>query len=448
MTEIRTTTRVKLDGSRPRLFRRRFSLQVLEGPDRGAQLTTARETVSVGSASQNDLVLTDSSVSRHHLRVEATPRGFQLTDLDSTNGTTLGQLELRQILAHGPVELHLGQSLVRFAPLAEEEEVPLPTIDRFGDVLGCSPAMLELFRNLENIASKDVTVLIEGETGTGKELVAEALHQNSPRRGGPFVVVDCGAIPYNLIESELFGHLRGAFTGAVSDRAGAFEEADGGTVFLDEIGELDLPLQPRLLRALEQRQVKRLGDARMRKIDVRVIAATNRDLQRHVNQGTFRADLFYRLAVMHLRVPPLRHRPEDVELLVARLLPDIASRYGVPAPQLDRETLQQLVSHPWPGNVRELRNFLERLVALSRSGSPVQAVEDLGPPAAAEGLSIGELAHLPFKEAKAQWTATFDVSYLKRLLERCDQNVAEASRQSGIDRVHLFRLIKKYDLKR
>jgi transcriptional regulator with GAF, ATPase, and Fis domain len=442
------TTRVKLDGDRPRLFRRKFTLQVLEGPDRGSSLTSAKDTVTVGSSPKNDLVLADAAVSRHHLRVEATPRGFMLSDLDSTNGTTVGTLQLQQALAHGPVELRIGESTLRFTPLAEEEEVLIPATDHYGPVLGRSPAMRELFCQLEMIAGKDVTVLLEGETGTGKELIAEAIHEHSPRRKGPFVVVDCGAIPSNLIESELFGHLRGSFTGAVSDRCGAFEEAEGGTVLLDEVSELDLPLQPRLLRMLEQRQVKRLGEPRFRKVDVRVIAATNRDLQRQVNQGTFRSDLYYRLAVMHLRIPPLRHRPEDVELLVQRLLPEIATRLGLPGPpELDGETMQQLIGHPWPGNVRELRNFLERVVTLSHSRVSFTAPEELGPVPPAEGMTLDELEHLPFREAKARWTEAFDVAYLQRLLARCNQNVAEAARQSGIDRVHLFRLVKKYNLR-
>jgi transcriptional regulator with PAS, ATPase and Fis domain len=309
-------------------------------------------------------------------------------------------------------------------------------------VLGASASMRELFAKLKAASGQNVTVLLEGETGTGKELLAREIHQHSPRRDGPFVIVDCGAIPAALIESELFGHARGAFTGAAGDRAGAFEEAHGGTIFLDEIGELDLPMQPRLLRALESGQIKRLGEAAHRKVDVRIIAATNRDLERAVNQATFRADLFYRLAVVRLRVPPLRERPEDVQPLALALFAEAARRFGLDqAPALSPAALQELLSHRWPGNVRELRNFCERLVALAPAGAPLAPVSSAGPEA------LDPITELPFKEAKAQSVAQFDVQYLTRLLERCGDNVAEASRRSGIDRVHLFRLIKKYGLR-
>lgn len=309
--------------------------------------------------------------------------------------------------------------------------------------------MRELFRKLELAAPKDVTVLLEGETGTGKEVVAEEIHRHSTRRDRPFVVVDCAAIPASLIESELFGHVEGAFTSAGVGRLGAFESADGGTLFLDEIGELDLAIQPRLLRAIERGEVKRLGEDQHRRVDVRVIAATHRDLQRRVNQGTFRADLFYRLAVLHLRVPPLRERPEDIELLVEHMLPLIATRLGVqPQDPLSPQTLQQLLGYAWPGNVRELRNVLERLVTLSGSAVTFDALADAEPTAKATTLSPEALVALPFKEAKTQWLTHFELRYLEILLERCKGNVAEAARQSGIDRVHLFRLVKKYGLRR
>jgi two-component system response regulator GlrR len=444
-----TTTRVVQDGDRPRLFRRKLTLQVLEGADAGASLTTSKERITVGSAPQNDLVLKDPAVSRYHLRVEVTPLGYQLTDLESTNGSFLQGLRLGQVLIQGAQDLELGESRLRLAPIGEEEEIPILDSDRFGDVLGKSMSMRELFGQLASVVKKDVTVLLEGETGTGKELVAQEIHRHSPRREGPFIIVDCGAIPSTLIESELFGHLRGAFTSATSDRPGAFEEADGGTILLDEIGELDLTHQPKLLRVLERRQVKRLGESRHRQVNVRVLAATNRDLQRGVNQGTFRADLFYRLAVIHLRIAPLRERPEDVELLIKHLLPDVARRFGLnEPPSLAPETIQQMVSYPWPGNVRELRNFLERLATISRGSVSFDPVQELTIVPVRDRRSLDDLAHLPFKEAKAQWLAHFDVGYLTRLLGRCDNNVAEAARQSGIDRVHLFRLIKKYGIKR
>jgi two-component system response regulator GlrR len=438
-----SVTRVHLDHGQLRLYRRKLALEVLAGPDRGKRLVTAEASLTVGTAAQNALVLRDPGVSRHHLRLEVTPDGLLVSDLDSTNGTLLGPVGLKQaLLGESPVELRLADTVLRIATLGEEEEVPLDTGDRFGAVLGRSPGMRELFGKLRSASAQNVTVLLEGETGTGKELLAREIHQHSPRRDAPFVILDCGAIPASLIESELFGHARGAFTGAAAERGGAFEEAHGGTIFLDEIGELDLAMQPRLLRALESGQVKRLGESTHRRVDVRIVAATNRDLERAVNHATFRADLFYRLAVVRARIPPLRERPEDIEPLALHLLAEAARRFGLEGPPpLSPAALQQLVTHRWAGNVRELRNFCERLVALSPAG-------DTAPPPASPGpASADDAADLPFKEAKAEWVARFDVQYLTRLLDRCQDNVAEASRRSGIDRVHLFRLIKKYGLR-
>jgi len=443
------TIKLTRDAGRLRMFRRRFALQVIQGPDAGQSLAAANESVTVGTAQNNDLILSDSSVSRYHLRVEVSPNGFLLSDLDSTNGTTAGNLRLRQGVADAAVDLRLGETLLRFSPLAEQEEVPMLAADRFGEVLGQSPVMRELFRKLQSAASRDVTVLLEGATGTGKELIAEEVHRHSSRREAPFIIVDCGAIPTQLIESELFGHIKGAFTGATADRAGAFEEAHGGTIFLDEVGELDLAMQPRLLRALENRQVKRLGESHHRSVDTRVIAATNSDLKRRVNKGTFRPDLFYRLAVVHLRIPPLCQRPEDMELLVRHMLPRIARQSGLERlPDIDAEMLRRMTEHSWPGNVRELRNLLERMVVLSHGSTPFDPLSELHREPAGQHAVLDRLLELPFREAKAQWLAYFDRQYLTSLLDGCGFNVAEAARQSGINRVHLFRLIKKYSIDR
>jgi len=441
-------TRLVTDDSGARLYRRRFGLHVLEGPDRGARATSAQRVTTVGTAAQNALVLTDPTVSRFHLRVDITPRGFRLTDLDSTNGSWLGHLRLAEGMVNGSniVDLRLGTTLVRFLPLGEEERFPLHNEGHFGALTGKSPTMRELFDKLARVAPQRATVLIEGPTGTGKELIAAELHRHSGRRGQPFVVVDCGAIPSALIESELFGHLQGAFTGATASRPGAFEEANGGTIFLDEIGELDLSMQPRLLRVIESGEVKRVGENRYRKINVRIAAATCRDLQRAVNQGSFRADLFYRLAVVHLRVPPLRERPDDIEALVEHLLPTLAQQHGRPVEALSRSTIQQLCAHPWPGNVRELRNFLERLVVLGDNGSSTSPEMDLASASSADNACKHPMVR-PFHQAKAELLAEFEVDYLKSLLDACQHNVAEASRRSGIGRSHLFRLISKYKLR-
>ncbi|MBI2377893.1 MAG: sigma 54-interacting transcriptional regulator [Deltaproteobacteria bacterium] len=445
----RAITRTIQSEGRVQLFRRRVALEIIGGPKdpRGfTRLVTAEPIVTIGSSEHNQLVVSDPAVSRHHVRVELKADALVVSDLGSTNGTWLGDLRVHRVEINKRVELRLGATVVAIEPEPDEEEIPISDRASFGQLLGRSVSMRELFQRLRSVAGKDVTVLIEGETGTGKELIARELHQHSKRKDGPFVVVDLGAIPETLIEAELFGHVRGAYTGANEDRPGAFEEANGGTIFLDEIGELLPSMQPKLLRALERQEVKRLGSSKHVRFDARVVAATHRDLMRGMNEGSFRSDLYYRLAVIHLRVPPLRDRPDDVELLLNHMLQEAAARLDAPVPTLDPATRQQIIGHPWPGNARELRNFVERLVALS-SAEPALELPTSSR-ASAGGVQIEDVELLPFKEAKAQWTQRFDEAYLSRLLARTAFNVAEAARQSGIDRVHLFRLIKKLGLKR
>ncbi|MCA9669951.1 MAG: sigma 54-dependent Fis family transcriptional regulator [Myxococcales bacterium] len=445
-----TTKRLAVDLEGARFYRRKYRLEVLSGPDRGKSLDTAAESVTVGSARWNELMLDSSAVSRHHLRIKITPDGFQITDLDSTNGTWLGAVRLQQALVQGAVDLKLGDTMLRLLPLSEEEEVPITIGTEFGGLVGKSPTMRELFRKLEAIARQDVTVLIDGETGTGKELVARELHNHSPRAEGPFVVVDCGAIPPALVESELFGYTAGAYTGATESRAGPFEEAERGTIFLDEIGELPLELQPKLLRVLERKEVKRVGEHHHRAVDVRIIAATNRDLARLVNSGAFRGDLYYRLAVVSLSLPPLRQRAEDLDLLIANMWPDVCGVSGA-TPNFDPETLAMLTRHPWPGNVRELRNVLERISVfpdappnLDSSTDPARVTAPLHTRSEESQISDLVLDAMPLRQARAM----FERRYLARLLEANSGNVAEAARHAGIDRVHLYRLIKKHGLRR
>jgi transcriptional regulator with PAS, ATPase and Fis domain len=418
------------------------ALEVTAGPDKGARVAFRAGTLSVGTDPECDLRLTDGAVSRRQLEIEATPGGFLLRDGGSTNGTFVGDLRVREAWLFPGAEVQVGRTRLRFKPGKERESLPLSPRERFGALLGRSPAMRRCFALFERAAASDSTVLLEGESGTGKEVAAESLHAESPRAAGPFVVVDCGAIPPNLMESELFGHEKGAFTGADRARPGAFERAHSGTLFLDEIGELGTELQPKLLRFLEKREVRRLGGADTRPVDVRVVAATNRRLDDLVAHGGFRQDLFYRLAVIRVELPPLRRRRDDVDLLALelarRLRPDVD-----PATWLDERALAVLRSHDWPGNVRELRNVIERLAALPEL-DPGAVLGPAGEGAAAPGDEA--LVHLPYHQAKDRLLDAFERRYVVALLEQEGGVVARAADRAGVPRQTFFRLIKKHGL--
>jgi DNA-binding NtrC family response regulator len=313
---------------------------------------------------------------------------------------------------------------------------PLSDATRFGSLVGGSRAMRATYALLERVAASDTTVLIEGETGTGKGRAAESIHRASPRGVGRFIVVDCGAMPATLLESELFGHEKGAFTGAEARRVGAFEEADGGTLFLDEIGELPLELQPKLLRAIEGREIRRVGSNRHFPVNLRVVAATNRDLRAEVDAGRFRGDLYYRLAVVKVRLPALHERPEDLPALVDELLRQLGAPAGAVPPCLVAEWMAQ----PWPGNVRELRNAVEARVVLSaRAAAPRPS-----PPAPAP-LSSSEIVQ--FSDARKQALEGFERAYLEELMRRFPGRVAQAAQAAGLDRVYLYRLLRKQGVK-
>ena len=332
--------------------------------------------------------------------------------------------------------LTLGTATVEVT-LQGESTIDTSTRDTFGSLVGRSPAMRAVFSALERASQADITVLLEGETGTGKEEAAAGLHEASARREQPFVVIDCSALPATLLDSELFGHERGAFTGAQAARAGAFEEASGGTVFLDEVGELPLELQPKLLRVLEAREVRRVGSNTVRPVDVRVIAATNRDLRKEINEGRFRADLYYRLAVMRIAMPPLRAHPEDVPLLARALLTSLGASPSQVEGLCTPAFLKTLRAAPWPGNVRELRNHLERCL-LFVTGLPVEHVES-GP---APAVDVGR----PLTEERRRLVDAFERAYVEALLARFPDNINAAAAAAGVDRAYLYRLIKKVRL--
>ena len=445
-------TRALSAGERPLVrHAERFRLSVADGKT----IEGAGTIVRVGSKEGNALQLPNETVSRYHFEIEPTPLGFLLRDLGSTNGTFVDGYRVREIyLPQGrAATIKAGSVALSFEALGEEVPIALSGEDRFGDVLGRSPAMRELFGLLERVAQKDLTVLLEGESGTGKERLAEAIHLASPRAHKRFVVFDCAAVPSSLMESELLGHERGAFTGAEGRRIGRFEEAQGGTLFIDEIGELPLELQPKLLRALEKREVRRIGGSQVIPVDVRVIAATNRDLVREVNRNTFREDLYYRLAVVRVRVPPLREREGDVPLLVEHFVREALDGDEAAAKEsiasITDENWQRLMSHPWPGNVRELRNFIERTMAITGgveapavlAPRPGSATSPVGP-ATLAGAAI-DLAR-PFIEARQELLAHFEKGYLEGQLQRHGGNISRAARAAGLDRMHFKRLLARH----
>ena len=413
---------------------------VIKGPDRGESVRLTERSVSVafGSAPSCELCLTDKTVSRKHLVAELVGDEVIMIDQGSTNGTFIGDSRFEKIAIGFGAEIKLGRTVIMFLP-DEEVVEPEPSAETaFGSIVGADTKMRQLFHLLTDVAATNATVLIEGETGTGKELIAEEIHNHSPRRDGPFVVFDCGSVPRELIESMLFGHVKGSFTGAVTDRKGAFAEAHGGTIFLDEIGEMALELQPSLLRVLDKRAVRKVGSNIYEKIDVRVVAATNRDLRAEVAQKAFREDLYYRLAVIRVTVPPLRERGADIPLLVNYFM----QQFG-PNLNCSPEDMARLIRHSWPGNVRELRNSIERACLLSRGGQ--LSVEDalLGQEAAP---ALGIRTDLPFKEAKGQLVEMFEREYIEDLMRRHKMNLSAAAREAQIDRKHLRELIRKYAL--
>jgi DNA-binding NtrC family response regulator len=441
-----------VQGRRLRLSR----LLVIDGPDRGKELSIERERATVGRSLICDLVLADKAVSGTHFEIQALENGFVLRDLESTNGTFCGDVQVREAwIKHGQT-IRAGQTVLRFEPLDATVEIDASARDSFHELVGKSVRMREIFALLERVAPTDLTVLVRGETGTGKELVARALHRASRRSGHSLVVQDCSAIQRDLVESTLFGHERGSFTGAIDRKIGCFEQAERGTIFLDEVGELDIALQPKLLRVLETRTIKRVGGTKEIPVDVRVVAATNRDLRKMVSQGTFREDLYYRLGVVAVELPALRERPEDIPALVESFLEQVANRRF---PGEDKrfevapDAMERLCAYAWPGNVRELRNTVERGASLAE-GLKLD-IPDLQPTSARTGLQVSHTAlaspfveeGLPFKEAKQRVLDQFEASYLRALLDKHGGNVTRSAQAAGLTRYHLRELAKRFGIR-
>ncbi len=423
---------------RPSLLVRRFSLTVTSGPDAGQSHRSEGARVQVGVDPAADVVLSDRTVSRFHCELAIEEGGVFLRDLGSRNGTRVDGVPVLAAPLRDGATLHVGRTELRFELLRSRVAVDLYPGDRFGLLVGHSHVMRTVMAVLARTAPTDVTVLVEGETGTGKEVAVESLHRASARKDGPLVVVDCGAIAPALIESELFGHERGAFTGADRARKGAFETASGGTLFLDEIGELSPDLQPKLLRVLETRTVQRVGGGEPIPVDVRIVAATNRNLRLEVNDKRFRADLLFRLNAVTVRLPPLRDRLDDLPLLVDEILSRLgAAARPEAAPLRAPEFLAELRRHTWSGNVRELRHHLERCLAL-KAAAPLEQQPDAPPP-----LDLD----LPLGVVRERWIGYVERRYLAEQLARHGDNVTAAARAAGLDRTHLYRLLGRAGLR-
>jgi DNA-binding NtrC family response regulator len=428
-----TATEVAV-GYRPERTADRWVLSIVAGPEAGASVTLDRNRAGpafVGQSPVCELRVSDREASRRHAAFDATELGLRIRDLGSTNGTFVSGVRVVEAILRGGESILVGKTTLAVERMASATGSPPPSPSSFGRLVGTSPAMRGLYPMLERLSQVDIPVLIEGETGTGKELVAEAVHEASPRAQRPYVVFDCTAVPENLVESELFGHERGAFTGAVGTRKGVFEQAHGGTLLIDEIGDLPASLQPKLLRALERSEVRRIGGDRWIKVDVRVLAATRRDLDHEVQERRFRDDLFHRLVVGRIALAPLRERKADIGLLANHFWRELGG--DPPAPPID--LVERWQSEPWPGNVRQLRNAVARVVALGHlvnvqppafEPPPAEPVEDV----VGRVLALG----LPFPVARVRMLEEFQQRYVALALERHAGNAAEAARASGIGR--------------
>ncbi len=416
---------------------REHKLTIVGGELDGTEHPFAAERMVVGADPRADFVVADPAMSKFHCEIRIEGGAAFVRDLGSRNGTLVDRVPVLEAPLRDGALLALGRTQLRFDVGARQHEIPLSARDRFGRLRGGSIPMRAAFALLEAAAACQSTVLLQGESGTGKDLAAESIHLESARRDGPFVVVDCGAIPGSLLEAELFGHEAGAFTGAAAIRIGAFEAAAGGTLLLDEIGELALELQPKLLRAIDRREIQRIGSTRRVPVDVRVIAATNRNLKQEVNARRFRSDLYFRLAVLVVRMPPLRERTLDIPMLVEAILDDLGDRDSPIARALSRgELLPELLRHAWPGNVRELRNYIEACVVRQE-----RALEPSSPDEPRIDVT------LPLRAVREQWLRHVERRYLEQLLAAHKGNVSAAARVAGVDRVHLHRLLSRAGLR-
>lgn len=417
---------------------RAVHVEVMSGAEAGLRARIDRPVLFIiGSGPTADLRLSDTTVSREHVRLIIRENGVHVRDPGSTNGTWIGNLGVSDIVIGAVTILRLGATTIRVHVEAAPLDVHISERTSFGGAIGVSAVMRHVFALLETAAPTDATVLLEGESGVGKEVLAQALHAASARADQPFVVVDCGALPPNLIESELFGHTRGSFTGADRDRVGAFQRAHGGTLFLDELGELPLDLQPKLLRFLETREVRPIGTTSGTPVDVRIVAATNRNLGEAARKDEFRRDLFYRLAVVRINIPPLRDRREDIGPIALKLLRSIP---GHEKDELPPDFLSMLTAYEWPGNIRELRNAIDRYVVLGMQGA---LIAEHALAMQTEVRSVADLTRLPYHEARRIAVERFEEQYLKVLLERSNGVVTRAAELGELSRASIHRMLMR-----
>jgi len=441
-----------------------FHIRVIDGPGAGVEAVVSESTPSrvfVGSSRACELVLTDRRVSRRHFSAAVVRGALMIADAGSTNGTFVNGVRVGEAYLSGGETVRVGDSVIVVEAVSGARQASLPPTEGWGRLLGASLAMRKLYPLLDRLAQSDVPVLVEGETGTGKEVLAEALHERSARASGPYEVLDCTAIPPNLIESVLFGHEKGAFTGAVTSRPGVFEMAHGGTLLIDEIGDLDPSLQPKLLRAIERSSVQRVGGTKWIHVDVRLVCATRRDLEQEIATGRFRDDLFYRMAVARVELPPLRERKGDVTLLARAFW----ERLGGAASGPPDELLRELEGSDWPGNVRELFNVVAQRLALGDL-APTSARKPIPTPVPNESTTTYRYTRppppgdapadatpdpfepllardMPYTKAREILVAQFTKRYLERLLKRHGGNISRAAQEAGVARRHFYTLLER-----
>jgi two-component system, NtrC family, response regulator GlrR len=413
-------------------------VQVTRGSDKGETASLDEGPLIVGGNQECGLRLTDPTVSARHCELSLRSGAVHLRDLGSTNGVFVDGHRVTEALLEIGTRIRLGQTELKLKGTGEEQ-VELSSSDQFAGLYGKSEAMRVLFPQLEAVAKSSAPLLIEGETGTGKDLAAEAVHRASGRAEGPFVVFDCGAAAPSLVEAELFGYEKGAFTGAVTSRPGLAESADGGTLVVDEVGELPLELQPKLLRLLEKKEVRHLGSNKPAQVDLRVVACTHRSLVAEVKSGQFRQDLYFRLSALRVRLPALRERTEDIPGLVDLMLKE--QRSPMRFAELPESVQAMFLSHRWPGNVRELRNAVERLLAF-----PTLQAGLLDSEAPTASGPIAD-SFLPLSQARARNQDNFEQRYLRDLLRRSEGSVVDAARMAEISRQFLQKLLRKHGIR-